>query len=84
VAGQSGPHGFQLLLVNTPPNGAVVCCRRLQKTLESTLTTPGPVRTYFGLTGLADSGPGLAALLRRAEEHLDAARNGGDDRLVAG
>ena len=34
VAGQYGPQGFMLLLPQTPPEGAVHFCRRLQGLLD--------------------------------------------------
>src|SRR5262249_6092500 len=34
VAGEYGLHGFMLLMVHTPKQGGVSCCRRLQALLE--------------------------------------------------
>jgi diguanylate cyclase (GGDEF)-like protein len=87
VAGQYGLRGFMLLLVNTPARGAVVCCRRLQTALEkeSGATGPqGPVQAYFGLASLPAGEATPEALLRAAEERLDAARENHRERLVSG
>jgi diguanylate cyclase len=87
VVGQYGPRGFLVLLVNTPAEGGVVCCRRLQKALEEAQPACAPhvpVRAYFGVAGLAVAAATPQGLLRRAEEHLEAARSGAPGRLVSG
>jgi hypothetical protein len=81
VAGQYGPHGFLLLLVNTPAEGGAACCRRLQRVLED---PPGPARAYFGLAAVSHEAPTPPTLLRRAEDALEAAKADTKERLVCG
>jgi diguanylate cyclase (GGDEF)-like protein len=75
VAGQYGPHGFMLLLANTPEAGAVTFCRRLEKSLgQAAATEAVPLVPAFGLAACADPTATPQALLRRAEEHLESAK----------
>jgi diguanylate cyclase (GGDEF)-like protein len=84
VAGQYGPQGFLLLMVHTSGSGAVVCCRRLQRALEepSAAGPGGAVRACFGLATQTEQLATPQALLRAAEERLDAARAGACERVV--
>lgn len=86
VAGQYGPGGFLLLLSHTPESGALTCCRRLQKELESTAgqtsAPPGPIRAYFGLSSTAAAQSTAKSLLGRAEEALERASRNGESRVV--
>jgi GGDEF domain-containing protein len=87
VAGQYGLHGFLLLMVHTPGKGGETCCRRLQRALEQpaapSVGPRGPVRAFFGLASHGEQSPSPQALLRTAEERLEAARAGVGDRVVA-
>jgi diguanylate cyclase (GGDEF)-like protein len=87
VAGQYGLQGFLLLMVHTPSDGAVTCCRRLQRALEEPGLPPagprGPVRACFGLASYGDQAATPQALLRTAEEHLEAAKTRAPERIVA-
>jgi GGDEF domain-containing protein len=73
LAGQYGPQGFMLLLVNTPPEGGAACCGRLKGALEQG-GPAGPVRAYFGLAAVSEEVQTAQRLLRRAEEQLEAAK----------
>lgn len=88
VAGQYGLQGFMLLMVHTPKEGAVTCCRRLQQALEQPSEGPtgprGPVRVSFGIASFAGVASTPQALLREAEQNLEAAKAGVNDRVVAG
>ena len=87
VAGHYGLHGFLLLMVHTPGKGGLTCCRRLQRILEAPAATNagprGPVRACFGLASHGTQTASPQALLRTAEDHLEAARIGAGDRLVS-
>lgn len=84
VAGQYGPKGFMLLMVQTPKDGGVCCCRRLQQVVQEAPDLEGkPVRLYFGLAGFTAETCTPQSLLRTAEEHLDKARSGYGDGVVA-
>jgi hypothetical protein len=78
LAGPYGPHGFLLLMVQTPAPGGITCCRRLQRLLQDSPSRPpglrGPLRAYFGVATLSDANATGARLLAGAEEHLDRAR----------
>jgi diguanylate cyclase (GGDEF)-like protein len=78
VAGQYGLQGFMLLMIHTPPHGAVSCCRRLQRALEEPALPPagprGLVRACFGLASYSDQAATPQALLRAAEDHLEMAK----------
>jgi diguanylate cyclase (GGDEF)-like protein len=82
VAGQYGLRGFILLLVNTPPCGGEVCCRRLQTALEDGAPGPGPLRVSFGMASLSADPGNAESLLRTAEDRLEAAKAGTNERLV--
>jgi len=84
VAGQYGPNRFLLLMVHTPQDGALTCCRRLQRLLQACPPFGGPreaVRAYFGLAASAHGS--TPSLLRAAEENLQTARNVDDGIAVA-
>lgn len=70
VAGQYGPRGFMVLLPHTLAAGAAVFCRRLRGVLEAAR----PPGLRFGIAAYPAQAPGLAGLLRHAEEQLDGAR----------
>jgi hypothetical protein len=72
VAGQYGPHGFLLLLPETPEPSAAVCCWRLQALIEPDAGPPA-----FGIASYAAAAPTQASLLGRAEERLDEAKKNG-------
>jgi diguanylate cyclase (GGDEF)-like protein len=75
VAGQYGPHGFMLLLVNTPEAGAATFCRRLEKSLEQAAATEAvSLVPAFGIAVCAGPEATPQGLLRRAEEHLESAK----------
>ena len=86
VAGQYGPQGFMLLMVQTPQAGGVKCCKRLQQILEmgtgEVEGMPQSVRAYFGVTTTLGESKTAQAILRMAEQNLEAARNLGRDRIV--
>jgi diguanylate cyclase (GGDEF)-like protein len=89
VAGSYGMQGFLLLMVHTPRNGGIVCCRRLQQLLEQGAATPdkgprGPIRAYFGLASAPGENASAQNLLRLAEENLEAAKTGKNQGVVAG
>jgi diguanylate cyclase (GGDEF)-like protein len=77
VAGQYGSHGFMLLLPRTGEAAALGLCRRLRQVLEEGPSGCGPLRACFGVAALeAEEGTSLTRLLRRAEDRLEAAKNG--------
>jgi GGDEF domain-containing protein len=77
VAGQYGPKGFLLLMVQTPMEGGVSCCHRLRNALEEAPEREGvPVHAIFGVASFSARSCTPQSLLREAEEHLDAARAG--------
>jgi len=85
VAGQYGPHGFLLLMVQTPREGGLCCCRRLRQALDEAPEREGkPVRAYFGLASFSADSCTPQSLLRTAEEHLEEARAGYGEGVVAG
>lgn len=78
VAGQYGPQGFLLLLVHTPKEGGVVCCRRLLHVLEQPEAdgaSDPPLRAYFGLASMTEEAATPQRLLRTAEQNLEAAKS---------
>lgn len=87
VVGQYGPRGFILLMVHTPKSGALTCCKRLQTYLEHSaeqLAGPrGSIRAFFGMSTTLGDHSSPHALLRAAEQNLDAARKERDLRIVA-
>jgi GGDEF domain-containing protein len=84
VAGHYGLNGFLLLMVHTPKEGAVTCCRRLQKYLANTAPTGprGPIRASFGLSSFAANNATSQSILSRAEKHLEVARGGAAGGVV--
>lgn len=88
VAGQYGPRGFMLLMVQTPIAGGVNCCRRLQRELIVAGAEADPAlaprRIAFGLESLSASATTPQAVLSRAEERLDEARAGEGGGVVGG
>lgn len=88
IAGQYGLQGFMLLLAHTPSKGGVICCRRIQKHLESTITevagnSKGAIRACFGLATAGGENVTAPRLLRRAEEYLDAAKRSSQEHVIA-
>jgi hypothetical protein len=87
VAGQYGIGGFMLLMVHTPIKGGIHCCRRLQKFIEHPKeAVPGPhvgLHAYFGVSGTVAGKMSAVALLRSAEQNLEAARAHAKERMVA-
>jgi DNA-binding response OmpR family regulator len=87
VAGHYGANGFMLLMVNTPKPGGVAGCKRLQQYLRDVpQPTPGPhgpIRTCFGLSTFAEDMATSQSLLSRAEKHLEAAKAGAGEGVVA-
>lgn len=77
VAGEYGPQGFLLLMVHTKQENGVTCIRRLQKVIEHPLAAPVgphlPPRAFFGVTTTNEIRRNAVALLRSAEEGLEAA-----------
>ena len=86
VAGQYGLEQFMLLMVHTPIEGGVQCCRRLQKSIEEPAEPlPGPhagLHAYFGVSGTATGKMSSVALLRAAEQNLEAARANAAEHVV--
>ena len=86
VAGQYGLRGFLLLMVHTPQEGALVCCRRLQQALEENQPplpgSSGPVRACFGVASFSGKNNTLQGLLSGAEQQLEAAKKGTGARAV--
>jgi len=88
VAGQYGMQGFLLLMVHTPKQGGVICCKRLKELLETaaaeSVSGPrGPIRAYFGLASSSAEAATAQSLLHSAEQNLEAAKNGQDEGVVA-
>jgi GGDEF domain-containing protein len=87
VAGQYGLRGFMLLMTHTPGQGGASCCRRIQFHLEQSggdrFGVHEPISTYFGVSSFSPQANTSQALLRIAEEHLDAAKRGQGERVVA-
>lgn len=87
IAGQYGPHGFMLIMPNTPADGAAVCCRRLRDFVDQPPAiaperpSSSPVRACFGIASHPEE-KGPAALLARAEQCLEKAESEGADRVV--
>ena len=78
VGGQYGPHGFMLVLPQTPEPGAVGCCERLRSLLEQDASPlRGPLRACFGVAAVdAEEGTTITKLLSRAEGSLEEAKAG--------
>lgn len=86
VAGQYGLQGFMLLMTHTSVEGGLRCCRRLQRQLEEAMpqdSLSGSVQVCFGLCGFSCQTATPQRLLRCAEEHLEAAKMGLQERVVA-
>ena len=86
VAGQYGTNGFLLLLVQTSKQGGINCCKRLQKMLEHPPQSPQPPHVVTSFFSVVGPGPGMnspQALLRCAEEKLEAARANVRDPIAA-
>lgn len=87
VAGQYGLDGFMLLMVHTPIEGGIQCCRRLQKSIEEPAEPlAGPhadLHAYFGVSGTATGKMSSVSLLRAAEQGLEAARASTAEHVVA-
>lgn len=89
VAGSYGMQGFLLLMVHTPKNGGIVCCRRLQQLLQQGAASlekgpRGPIRASFGLASAAGESASAQSMLRLAEENLEAAKAGKNQGVDAG
>jgi diguanylate cyclase (GGDEF)-like protein len=86
VAGHYGMQGFLLLMVQTPKQGGVICCKRLKKMLEQAATDSpgprGPIRAYFGLASSAAKTATAQELLLSAEQNLEAAKAGKGEGVV--
>jgi diguanylate cyclase (GGDEF)-like protein len=86
LAGQYGTEAFLLLMVHTPKQGGLTCCRRLQNMLEQAphaLQAPHrPLAAYFGLATLTPDRNTPQALLRCAEEKLQAAHANDHERVA--
>jgi diguanylate cyclase (GGDEF)-like protein len=75
VIGRYGPDGFMLLLANTPEQGAIAFCRRLEEQLAQEPALAAFV-TSFGVAASGADTPTSQSLLGRAEERLERARLG--------
>ncbi len=89
VAGQYGMQGFLLLMVHTPKEGGVICCKRLKELLEKSagdagIGAQGPIRAYFGLASSSADTASAQSLLHYAEQNLEAAKAGREEGVVAG
>jgi diguanylate cyclase (GGDEF)-like protein len=85
VAGQYGPKGFLLLMVQTSKEGGLSCCRRLRQEVQQAPEREGkPVRAYFGVASFSAESCTPQSILRAAEEQLDKAREGYGEEGVAG
>ncbi len=82
VAGHYGPSGFLMVLPQTTPTQAAGACRRLGDVLAHPPHDRAAVHACFGLASLPPEQASVPALLRRAEEHLDRARNSPDGGVV--
>lgn len=88
IAGHYGLQGFLLLMVQTPRDGGVICCRRLQQYLHEVASPAegprGPIRACFGLSTFGQDAATSQSLLSRAEQHLELAKGGEGEGVVAG
>ncbi len=82
VAGQYGPHGFMLVLPRTSEPAAFGCCARLRPLLEQPASPlRGPLRACFGVAVVeVEESTTIARLLRQAEERLEEAKTGREER----
>ncbi len=76
VAGRYGLHGFMLLLPRGSQAEALGCCRRLRALLEqpSEGGPAPPLHAWFGVAAFSPEAATAQALLSRAEERLEKAR----------
>jgi GGDEF domain-containing protein len=76
VAGRYGVHGFMMLLPRGTEAEALGCCRRLRALLEqpSEGGPAPPLHAWFGVAAFSPSAATVQALLSRAEERLEKAR----------
>jgi hypothetical protein len=84
VAGSYGPHGFFLLMSQTPAAAAAIGCRRLQRLLEAGRCPPG-CRGPRGPTSASPpcrTTPPPPRLLATAEERLEQAKGDGVGPIV--
>jgi GGDEF domain-containing protein len=81
LAGQYGPRGFLVILVNTPQAGGEACCRRLHQVLTQPADPAEPHlrpgQLHFGFASLSPTVSTSARLLGLAEQHLEAAQTAG-------
>jgi PleD family two-component response regulator len=79
VAGQYGPHGFMLLLPNTPRAGAEAVRERLEEALrQAGAANDVPAAAALGVAACSGERATVPGLLRRAEEDLASARGRAD------
>jgi diguanylate cyclase (GGDEF)-like protein len=79
VAGRYGLHGFMMLLPGGTEAEALACCRRLRALLEQPSPNGGagpPLHAWFGVAAFSPAAATVQALLSRAEERLERARQG--------
>jgi diguanylate cyclase (GGDEF)-like protein len=76
VAGRYGLHGFMVLLPRGTEAEALGCCRRLRALLERPAEggPAPPLRSWFGVAEFSPAAATAQALLSRAEERLEKAR----------
>jgi len=76
VAGRYGLHGFMVLLPRGGEAEALGCCRRLRALLERPAEggPAPPLLAWFGVAGFSPAAATVQALLSRAEERLEKAR----------
>jgi PleD family two-component response regulator len=86
VAGRYGPHGFMLLLVQTPEPNAVLGCQRLREAMEkaanSLSDTPLTLYVHMGIAGYAPEANSPKSLLSCAERRLEQAKAAQQSCLV--
>jgi diguanylate cyclase (GGDEF)-like protein len=83
VAGQYGPHGFMLILPEATNEGAVACCKRIQALLEAKDAPLPQLQVYLGIAAYSAANATAKAMLSLAEKHLEEARTGNGERVVA-
>lgn len=79
VAGQYGRRGFLMVLPQTTTEQAKGACQRLRRVLADPPHAAGRVHARLALAEAAGQDATVPALLRRAEENLQRAREGGDE-----
>jgi diguanylate cyclase (GGDEF)-like protein len=83
VVGQYGLQGFMVLMTHTPVQGGLNCCQRLKSRLEvHENAIRGPIKAVFGVAGFSPQVQSAEAILRKAEENLQAAKTGVNDGIV--